>query len=873
MSARGHVFADLIGSLSGILSLFVFFLSLSLTADSEAVPLFEKDVRPILKVACFHCHGEGGEREGELDVRLVRLLQTGGESGSAIVPGDPEASLLWRRIESNEMPEGEKKLSGEEKAVIYRWLKSGAQTARPEPENVEDARFTEEELSHWAFQSVVKPSVPQPEGVALETPIDGFIARGLQEAGLGFSPAASRRQLVRRVFFDLTGLPPTVAEVEAFVQDPAPDAYPRLVDRLLASPQFGVRWGRHWLDVAGYAESDGGVGNDRQRDHAWRFRDYVVEAFNANKPINQFVLEQLAGDELIDSPLDAYNARQLELLTASGFLRMAPDPTQTSNTLADRNMAAADAVQLIGTAMLGLTVGCAQCHDHKYDPIGIDDYYRFRAIFDPVFPLERWQQPNARLVDMTTHEVKAEAARIEAEAQRLEADMNQRRNEVAKNIQELKLADVPEDVRDETRVAVLTKPAERTPRQKALLDLYPMVKPIGNIIGLLVEYDAPSYRKFEKEQQAIAAVRATKPALRKVMATREQPGVIPTSYVFFRGSPEAPKEEVEPAELSVLSGSKQTVSLPLNEKERPSTGRRLAYARYLTDGKHPLTARVFVNRVWQHHFGRGLVGTPNDFGLDGDLPTHPELLDWLAADFVANGWDQKRLHRQILLSRTYRQRSRQTPELNQLDPDNRLFGRANLRRMEAEEIRDTILFVSEDLNDRLGGASVPVTQSSEGKAVIGIQKIRDGIPRGVDDDHPDALRRSLFIQHQRSLPLDILSTFDLPTMNPNCDQRRPTTVATQSLWFLNDSMMVERSRRLAEGLIRSGMSQEARIEELFVRLFGVIPDQSESRECLDFLMQQKNLYETGTNLEEREILALATLCQTLMASNRFLYIE
>ena len=837
---------------------------------AEAAPTFERDIRPILKVACFHCHGEDDERKGGLDVRLVRLMMEGGDSGSAITPGDLESSLLWEQIDSDEMPKGEKKLSSEQKKTIRQWIELGAKTARPEPYNVEDARFTEEELSHWAFQPVEDQPYPHSNSVTLNTPIDGFIAARLAEKGLVFSEPADRATLIRRVSFDLTGLPPSPEEVATFEDDPRPDAYPRLVSRLLASPEFGVRWGRHWLDVAGYSESDGGVDSDPKREYAWRYRDYVIEAFNQNKPVDQFIREQLAGDELIREPLDTYNSRHLEYLTATGFMRMAPDPTQSSNTLSDRNMAAAEAIQVISTTMLGLTVGCAQCHDHKYDPIGIDDYYRFRAVFDPVFPLKNWQQPNARLVDMTTEEVKAEAARIEANAKVIEDDLNRRRRELGSEIQELKLADVPDAVRDATRKAVLTKNKDRTDRQKELLDLYPMVKPVSNIVGLLVEYDGPSYRKFEKEQQKITAVRATKPALRKVMATMERPGVIPTSQIFFRGNPEAAKEEVQPNELMVLTRLGRDVSLPINDGTLPSTGRRLAYAKQLTDGSHPLTARVFVNRLWLHHIGRGLVASPNDFGLSGDRPSHPKLLDWLATDFVKHGWDQKRLHRMILLSRTFQQSSRRTPELDAIDPENILFGRANLRRLQAEEIRDAILSVTDNINHHLGGPSIPVTQNGEGKVVIGVQKIRDGIPVGANEDHPDAYRRSAFIEVQRSLPLNMLSTFDLPAMTPNCDLRRPTTVATQSLWFMNDSLMVGRGADLASHLHRHFETSQERITALFIRLFAKPPSADQERACLEFLEEQKEVRVTEKTGNHD---ALATLCQTLMASNRFLYID
>ena len=485
---------------------------------------FEKHVRPILKQQCFHCHGEAGETSGDLDVRLVRLMAAGGESGAAIVPGEPEASLLWRRIESDEMPDGEKKLTPEQKHVIKQWITQGAKTSRPEPDDVEQAKFTPEELSHWSYQPVQRPPIPKVSGPELNSPIDAFLARKILEHDLKFSPVADRPTLIRRVTFNLTGLPPSPEEVDRFVSDPSPRAYANLIERLLSSPQFGVRWGRHWLDVVGYAESDGGENSDTKRPHAWRYRDYVVDAFNQSKPVDRFFVEQLAGDELIAGAVDPKNKQHRELLTATGFIRMAPDSTQTANNLEQRNMAAAAATRVVGSSLLGITVGCAQCHDHKYDPIGIDDYYRFRSVFDPVFPLTKWPQPSARLIDFTPEDIKKQRDEIEAQAVAMNDDLVKRRNELAKNIQNDRLALVSEDERDATRTAVLTDAGKQTPEQKKLLEKYPMVRPINHIIGLLVEYDSASYRKFEKELEQIAALRTTKPPAHLVRATRETEG-------------------------------------------------------------------------------------------------------------------------------------------------------------------------------------------------------------------------------------------------------------------------------------------------------------------------------------------------------------
>ncbi|MEE2943107.1 MAG: DUF1553 domain-containing protein [Verrucomicrobiota bacterium] len=837
-----------------------------------------------MKAACFHCHGEEKKKRGGLDVRLVHLMKTGGESGAAIVAGKPESSLLWKQIAQDKMPDGPKKLTQKQKQIIRDWIAQGAKTARPEPKNPDSIRFTEEELSHWAFEPVKDHLVPLPDGFDIRTPVDAFIAERLTKHGLRFSPRANRETLIRRITYDLTGLPPTATEVKAFVDDETPQAWAKLVDRLLSSTEFGVRWGRHWLDVAGYAESDGGGDSDTKRPNAWHYRDYVFDSFNRNKPIDQFIREQIAGDELIGGKPDTNNPRHVELLTATGFMRMAPDPTQTSNSLADRNQAVADAVQVIGSSTLGLTVGCAQCHDHKYDPIGIDDYYRFRAIFDPVFPLKKWQQPSARLIDVTSAENRKKAEKIEARAQELDATIQAKKNELAEKIQVAKLSDVPENIREETLRAVLAPGKEQTERQKELLDLYPMVKPVSFIAGFLVEYDNAAHREFEKQKEEVTKVRNTKPPKRLLRVTTEQSDVVPASAIFFRGNPNSPGDKVMPGELAALTQTGLTPSLPLNEPSRATTGRRIAYARHLTNGRHPLTARVFVNRVWQHHFGRGIVDTPGDFGLNGEPPSHPNLLDWLATDFVKHGWDQKRLHRMILLSTVYQQSAKRTPKLDTIDPENRLLARANLRRLEAEAVRDFILATTGDLNLESGGPSIPVTTDAEGKVVIGVQKIRDGLAAGVRGQKDAAFRRSAFIEANRSLPLNILATFDLPEMKPNCDRRRSTTVATQSLWFLNDEQIIQLTSELSDQLF-SGHPTDAtqRLDILYRRLFATPPTDEEHRLLSDFLARQEELFRADSSVEWQKKIkaqsnapgkrALAALAQVLMASNRFLYIN
>lgn len=857
-------------------------------AEKSTAVLFEKHVRPILKAHCFQCHGEERELAGGLDLRLVHLMQSGGDSGAAIQIGSAAQSLLIQRVASQEMPPSGKGLSESERQIISAWIESGAQTARAEPKDPTQAKFTEEELSHWAFQSPNRPKIPAVDQELLpdcNEAIDRFIGAKLQQAGLRFSEPADRATMLRRLKFDLHGLPPTGEELSDYLSDENPDAYERLVDRLLASPQYGARWGRHWLDVVGYAESDGNINKDQPRPYAWYFRDYVVDAFNVDKPYDQFLLEQLAGDELVEGTLDGNNPRHVELMAATGFLRMAPDVTQTDNSVNERNQAVADMISVVGTGLLGLTVGCAQCHDHRYDPISIEDYYSLRAVFDPAFPLEQWKRPSERLMDLTDDATRATAAEIEKQAVQMQADIAQRRREHCQSIQEREIAKVPEELRESIRKAVNTKPAEQTEEQKQLLDRYPTVRTVEWIIGQLVEYDGKAHNSFEAEEKKVAEVRATKPLQRLLMTVSESREKLPVSKVFFRGSPESPTTETQPRELTALVAARNQAVIPLSSEKLPrTTGRRLAYAQQLIDGKHPTVARVLVNRVWMHHFGTGLVTTPGNFGLGGNAPSHPELLDWLAVDFMENGWSIKRLHRQILQTRAYQQSA--VPEdasSFEIDHQNRLLGRASLRRLDAESVRDAILQVSGQLNLTVGGPSVPVTEDGEGKAVIGTQNRRNGLFDSVSGAGGDAFRRSVYIASLRSLPLNELQTFDLPNMTPNCQIRGDSTVAQQALFFMNDQFVVDSSMRMSESLAAYSSDVQQQIREAYTRLFAVEPTEDQLSQAKAFLERQASNLGANTDPEWKKKMgekpelvsqvALANLCQTLMSSSRFLYVQ
>jgi hypothetical protein len=572
--------------------------------------------------------------------------------------------------------------------------------------------------------------------------VDAFLAAKLREKGLTFAAQAEPAVLIRRATFDLTGLPPTPEEVSAFVADSAtdaPGAWARLIDHLLASPAYGETWARHWLDVAGYADSDGFTEADLERKVAYKYRDYVIRAFNEDKPFETFVREQLAGDEIAaaeklsaNSPEVAQRERYASLLSATGFLRMAPDGTATKNDLLTRNACVSATVKIVGTALYGLTVGCAECHDHRYDPIPQADYYRLRAVFEPGFDLKGWRSPAGRLVSLQTAEAKAEAARIEEEAKKLDAIRLTKQTAFIEEVLGKELLKRDEAIRDPLRVAYHAEAAKRTPEQVALLKSNPSINSLS--AGSLYLYDTTYQTKHADELKKMAddaaAVRAKKPVEEFVQAFTEVPraaAAMPATYVFHRGDPESPKEAVKPADLSILASSRK-VEIADDDPSLPTSGRRLALARELTDGTHPLLARVMVNRIWMHHFGKGLVASPGDFGKLGSAPSHPELLDYLASEFVAKGWSIKQLHRLILTSRAWQQSSARSLAAQEIDPDNRLLSHQNVRRLEAETIRDALLAVSGKLNPKAGGPPVPVMFTEEGQVVIGIDTTDKTLP-------------------------------------------------------------------------------------------------------------------------------------------------
>ncbi|RUL83069.1 PSD1 and planctomycete cytochrome C domain-containing protein [Tautonia sociabilis] len=856
--------------------------------EAGARPLtFEADVRPILKEHCFHCHGEEERPRSGLDLRFVRTMLDGGLTGEAIVPGDRQGSFLWARIEADEMPPGDAKLSAEQKATIGAWLDQGAPTARPEPEEIPgpgEMILTEEDLSFWSFQPIRKPDVPTVgRDDQVRTPIDAFLLDRLERQGLGFGPEADRPTLIRRASFDLLGLPPTPAEVAAFLADEAPDAFERMIDRLLSSPHYGERWARHWMDVAGYADSEGYSLADPERPWAYKYRDYLIRSLNADRPWDELIVEQLAGDELVGPPFEDLDPEQVDRLIATGFLRMAPDGSADPEVdpMLARNDAVAETIKVVSTALLGLTVGCAQCHSHRYDPIAHEDYYRFRALFEPALDVSHWRTPRERLISLWTDADREQAAKAEEARARINAERAKEIDALVSRVLEQELEAAPEELRPKLRAARETPAAERTEEQQAMLREYPRVLVTPGNVSL---YDAKAHRDITAKYDRLAAEAEPKrPPDDFVRALTEIPGQVPVTRVFDRGDPNQPRQEVAPGELSVLTATVGTPDIPINDPQLPTTGRRLSYARHLTNGNHPLVARVLVNRVWMHHFGRGIVSSPGDFGRLGDRPSHPELLDWLAAEFMEGGWSLKRLHRLIMTSAAYRQEATRRPELEEVDPENRLLGRMNVRRLEAEAVRDAILAVSGSLNRASFGPPVPVAPDEAGRIVVGRDN-RDsaGRPSGDQSLGAEALRRTLYVQVRRTMPLGLTESFDPPDLSPNCPGRASSTVAPQSLMLMNNAFVIEQSEAMAARVAsEAGDDPGARIRLAWELVFGRSPGDEEVSGAIAYLEAQRAAFSgsagNGNGNGEAEgdpgLRALATLCHALLCSNGFLYVD
>ncbi|HEX6986274.1 MAG TPA: DUF1549 and DUF1553 domain-containing protein [Planctomycetaceae bacterium] len=721
-----------------------------------------------------------------------------------------------------------------------------------------EGEITDAEREHWAFRPVVRPAVPAAGHAA--TPVDTFVLARLESQGLSLSPEADRRTLLRRLKLDLLGLPPTPEEVEAFVSDPAPDAYERVVERYLASPRYGERWGRHWLDLVRYADTDG-YNADGDRPLAHRYRDYVVRAFNANLPYDRFVREQIAGDELYPESEDA--------LVATGYLRLWPDEHNASDVHKARQDALNDITGNVGSVFLGLTIACAQCHDHKFDPILQTDYYELQAYFAGVLPQNQVPVGPAdelRRYEKALAEWERQSDPVRSELYELEAGAKRK----AGHVKRLKF---PADVLE----AIDTRPEDRTTRQRQLAwwaerQVDGEIKP-DELEKHFSETERARREELRAKLAELERAKPQPPGHVTAMAVVDSPAGPAESYLLLTGSYDTAFDEVRPKGLTVLepvSTAAEAVPVP-----RPgSSGRRAALAAWLTDPANPLPARVMVNRIWQGHFGKGLVEAANDFGVQTPEPTHPDLLDWLAAEFVDSGWDVKALHRLIVTSATYRQSSAiadfglriadsSQVDPQSLDPENTLLWHFPRRRLEAEAIRDSLLFVSGGLADEMYGPGVR-------------PELPPGFTTGqawkVTESPQDRNRRSVYVYAKRNLPHPFLAAFDLPDMFESCGGRVTTTTAPQALALLNDRQVLAAAETLAARLLATEDSLDPApiVERAFRTALGRPPAAEEIDAALTFLREQERRAGEG---ESARAAAVTDLCHALLNANEFLYIE
>jgi hypothetical protein len=830
---------------------------------------FEQHVRPILKAYCLDCHGAGEKLKGGLDLRLKRFLEKGGKSGTAIVPGNPEKSLLLQRMKSGEMPTTQKKVPAEMIAVVEKWIAAGARTNRVEPTTLPPGiDITPEERAYWFYQPL-RPVTPPKSGSPdrVRTPIDGFVLAKLRDKKLSFQEDADRLTLIRRASLDLLGLPPSQREIDEFLADKAPDAYEKLLDRLLASPHYGERWARHWLDVVGYADSAGDGVADTPRPYAWKYRDYVIRSLNADKPLDQFIVEQLAGDELTPGPWNNLKPEQIDRLVATGYLRCAPDPTASKAGQAEAEQVVVDTLKIVGSSLLGMSVGCAQCHDHRYDPIPQADYFRLRAVFEPAFNPAAWRGAGQRRVSLFTDADRTKAAAIEAEAGKLQAVVNKKQQEYVDAAFEKELTKFPEGQRAQLRDAF--KAAKRTPEQTRLVDANPKLKING---GVLYQFNQKAADEIKKMQGGVNAKRALKPVEDFIDITNEVPGQTPSTKIFHRGDYRQPKDAVQPGDLTIAAPEGKRFEIaPADSNIKTSTGRRLAFARHLTSGNHPLLGRVLVNRIWQHHFGRGIVNTPGDFGVLGERPSHPELLDWLAIELVRQGWSMKKMHKLIMTSTAYRQSARRTAAHDAVDGSNALLGRYPLRRLDAEALRDRILLTAGRLDRKQFGPPIGVVEDAVGQG-------------NAPDDKP---RRSVYLQVRRTKPVAFLAAFDAPTAELNCDRRVGTTSAPQALMLMNSDFILKQAGHFATRVRKETPADfdRARIDKIKTKHPRLIQhaafawreayQRSATVEELEiaagFLDRQMD--HLRANTKDVELAALTNLCQQLLSSNEFLHVD
>lgn len=780
------------------LPVFVLASALAEAADFAAA-------RAVLEKQCFGCHGV--TKMSDLDLRDRQAMLRGGKRGPAIVPGKPEESLLYKAVARQgdlQMPPGKNALTPDAVAAIRDWIKAGAAwdgavvSSNAEP-------------SWWSFRKPVRPKITR-QG----HPIDVLLATKLEEKKLHASPPADRRTLIRRAYFDLHGLPPAPEEVEAFVNDRAPDAWPKLVDKLLSSPRYGERWGRHWLDVVRYADT-GGFETDIHFLNAWRYRDYVIDSFNEDKPYTSFVQEQIAADEIWPDDLELEGtyeipARKLANLKkrfGTGMYTIGPVAAEFT-FYGDQYRAEwqADATETTASAFLGLTYGCAKCHDHKFDPITQKDYYRMGAMFSGSEDREITTGSRMAWIEYTRYLPKK------------------------LTIDELK-----------RKIEVLNR------RVAARMNAAP-VKKRYNPEAMEKNYTAAEKDEYESllRQIGIATLKAPKEVeTAQVLAHTDR---VHDTHVLVRGEWKQKGDKVLPGFPAFLNKGPEIVE-PASDRFIPQ--RRKALAEWLTSPEHPLFARVMANRIWQGHFGVGIVATPNDFGRQGEAPTHPEVLDWLAVEFAESGYRMKALHRTIMLSNAYQMSSLPDQANAKIDPQNTYLWRMNRQRLEGEAVRDAVLAISGDLNLKMYGPPVAVPLSDEE-----LGGMRDMSQWAVNGDPSEYPRRSVYLYVKRSFRLPMLETFDTPDASASCARRESSTVAPQALALMNSEFSNKQADALAGRLRKQyGDNPEAWVDAGWRLTTGRPPSGIEKQKALAFLAKNN----------------LARLCLMWFNLSEFLYVD
>jgi hypothetical protein len=833
------------------------------------------------------CHGK--DKESGLDLRTREGLLKGGSRGAAINPGDADESLLYRFVAGEEkprMPLGEE-LSEYQIGLLKSWIDKGAiwedneTVAQGEKGKVYASLkpITDEQRNYWAFRKPSRPQIPNVKNRSwVRTPIDAFILAKLEEKGLQPSPRADRRTLIRRVTFDLTGLPPSPEEINAFVADKSPDAYRKVVKRLLASPRYGERWAQHWLDVVRFGETNG-FELDAEREQSWRYRDYVVKSLNDDKPYDRFITEQIAGDEL--------DPNSFEMRVATGFLRAGPQHVVAGNQdlAVNRQEWLTEVMFGVGNGIMGLTVGCARCHDHKFDPIPQADFYRLQTFFAA--------SDNYDFKRPTKDEEQAYGEAVKAHGEKLKPILDEIAA-IEKPYREKLTAAKRAKLEPQFANALTREVRLRSDEEKRL------AKEAQNMLEIKWNELVASISPEDREKRAALRRRmhnielyAPDP-LPKALAVADTLNPIPQMNILKGGDPHRLGDAVQPRFPSVTlspDASPEAEIKPVQIGGFKSTGRRLALARWLTGPDNPLTARVMVNRLWHYHFGRGIVATPNDFGRNGRQPTHPELLDWLAVEFSqSQSWSLKRMTEMMVLSNAYQQSSAIDDAKAKVDPDNKLLWRMNRQRLDAESIRDAILAVNGSLTEQLGGPSIKVPLEPEVYDTI----FTEYEPDNLWPVHPDPRqhrRRSLYLIRKRNVRLPLLVAFDAPDLMAVCGARQISVHALQSLTLMNSEFMLSQSRAMAERLFKeAGADERSMISRLYELTLARGPRPDELRLTQNFLKGQaavirdriaggatvskiRGAPKGQKSMDEATAAAWVDLCLATMNLNEFVYLN